>query len=294
MNQRSMCHICPLNGQRKVGHDGPPDAEYIGIFEAPGGDEESHLSTRGVPFGRPLQGKAGYYMRVRHLAPIGLQELLPNERSPKSPRLGRLRIHLMNVAMCRPPNNDINSKEGKHAVRCCANSARWFVNKLLAENPNRTLCPAGGTALSMLRGEETPIEPYRGRLMTLIGPLKYEDEKDIEKYVLRGQKPKEEWWPEVELGLKHFIKLWRKLTRTLESGKKKQIDSAFLLENPWLIEWTKLWKKQKTLLNKQSRTSESAVKKPPGTRTRTARSVRATKQLPIETLPSPSETPTPE
>lgn len=254
VGMRSMCHICPLNGQRKVGHDGPVDAEFIGIFEAPGEGEEDDRATKGVRYGRPLQGKTGYFMRVRHLAPVGLQELLPNPRSPGSPRLGALYIHLMNVVMCRPPLNKIESTDGKKAQRCCANGARGHLNMLLATNPNRTLTPAGGTALSMLRGVKTPIEPFRGRVMMTNGlPFPYEPESDIEKYVLRGMKPKEEWWSTFEVWLKSFVKLWRSTKKTLErvyvNGKKEE----FLSKNPWLTDWTKLYKKQLTARRKREK-----------------------------------------
>lgn len=254
----SLCHVCPLNGQRMVGSDGPPDAEYLGIFEAPGQDEEEYGLTGkyATKYGRPLQGKTGYFMRVRHLGDpkVGLQELLPPYPGRTAPRLGKLKIHLMNVAMCRPPNNKIDSPEGKKAVRCCGNGARWQINEWLKRHPNGTILPAGGTALSLLRGTKTPIEPYRGRFMVHGNdPLHYEDEADIYKYVLRGVKPQEPWWPEVEAGLKHWCKLWRKVERKLLATSLKQIESSFLLENPWLTDWMKLWKKQKAALTRAAK-----------------------------------------
>jgi len=264
VGMRSMCHICPLNGQRKVGHDGPINVEHIGIFEAPGADEEADEITRGRKYGRPLQGKTGYFMRVRHLAPVGLQELLPNARKPSSPRIGRLAIHLMNVVMCRPPDNKIDSPAGKRAQRCCANGARWFLNERITENPNIMLNPAGGTALSMLRGTKTPIEPYRGRIMMTDGqPFKYEAEEDIIKYVLRGQHPQEEWWETFEIWIKSFIKFYRSVERALLRQQKKMSDALLLGSVPALVEWTKLWKKQKASLGraaKREATTNSGVK----------------------------------
>lgn len=288
VGKRSLCHVCPLNGQRKVGEDGPDDAQYVAIFEAPGADEESHLSTRGVPYGRPLQGRTGYYLRLRHLAHVGLQELLPNPRSPQSPRIGRLGVKLLNTIMCRPPDNKIDSPEGKAAQLCCGNSARWRLNTLYEADPNRTWLPAGATALSMLRGDKTAIEPYRGRPTMHTPPLAYIPEDEIYKKVLRGKKPKEEWWPSVESGMKHWIKYWRKVERTLGASLKKATQSAFLEANQWLTEWTKLWKKQKATLARQSRQAQSD-----GTPTPTApRAPRKRKQH-TETLPLLSETPTP-
>lgn len=303
INQRAMCHICPLQGQRKVGHDGPVDSNFLGIYEAPGEDEEADRLTRGAPFGRPLQGKTGYFMRVRHLAHVGLQQLVPNPRKSTSPLIGRLHIHLMNVMMCRPPENNALSKEGKHAYRCCANGARWFINRWLAENPDRTILPNGGVALSLIRGVKTPIEPYRGRPTMLDGPLEYEDERDIEKYVLRGVKPKEEWWPDFEVGVKHLSKLWKKLVRTIESGKKKQTESSFLEQNPWLTEWTKLWKKQKASLGRAAKREattqngaqhEDTTQSLPGTPTSTVPRAPRKRKPRTATLPLPFETPTPQ
>ena len=210
----SLCHVCPLNGQRKVGHDGPADARHIGIAEAPGADEEAYGATRGYKYGLPLVGATGYFFKLNHLVPRGLADVLQGKRRDGTTYdyVGNLRVHLMNVIMCRPPDNKIDSREGKRAVKCCANSARWFLNERLRENPNRMLNPMGGTALSLLRGEKTPIDPYRGRVL---GPytglaFPYEPEADIYKYVLRGMKPKEEWWPLLERVLKMILTIQRR------------------------------------------------------------------------------------
>lgn len=252
--QRSLCHACPLNGQRKVGHDGPLDAEHIAIFEAPGADEEDYLATKGVRYGRPLVGKTGYFMKLRHLAPLGLVTLVPG-RNPKYPRIGALKVHLMNVIMCRPPKNKIDSVEGKKAVACCSNSALHIINRALAANPNISLHPAGGTALSMLRGVKTPIEPFRGRLLTREAgaPYPYVPEDVIYKKVLRGVKPKEEWWPDFEIWLKSLIRLFKKSSRRAERISGKALETSFLNENPWLTDWTKLWKKQRTAMRKREK-----------------------------------------
>ena len=263
VGMRSMCHICPLNGQRKVGHDGPVDAKFIGIFEAPGESEEIDRLTKGVKYGRPLQGKTGYFMRVRHLAAVGLQELIRNPRRPESPLLGALHVHLMNVAMCRPPDNKIESPIGRKAARCCANSARWHVNNILARDPNITLIPAGATALSMLRGEKTSIEPYRGRPTMLATPqLRYEPEAEIEKFVLRGVKPQEEWWEAFALWLKKFILFYRKCGRSLTKQKEKAAQTQFLEQNGWLTDWSKLWKKQKAAATKRAKAAATATVPP--------------------------------
>lgn len=151
--------------------------------------------------------------------------------------------------MCRPPGNKIDSPEGKKAVRCCANGARWQLNEAIRRNPNIMLVPNGGTALSLLRGVKTPIEPYRGRFLVKGDEaFPYEDEAEIVKYVLRGQKPKEDWWPAFETWLKSVMKLYKKAGRSLERRSLKSQQDSWLAENPWLTEWSKLWKKQKAAM----------------------------------------------
>src|SRR5690349_16442503 len=98
----AMCHVCPLNGQRKVGHDGPIEADHIIIGEAPGKDEEDYGRTRGYKYGRPFQGATGYYMKLNQLAPVGLVRLIPNRRNEKYPIPELTNVHIMNVMMCRP------------------------------------------------------------------------------------------------------------------------------------------------------------------------------------------------
>lgn len=71
-----------------------------------------------------------------------------------------------------------------------------------------------------------------------------EPEGDIIKYVLRGKHPTEEWWPTFEMWWKGLLKWQRKLDRILLASAKRELDSTLLLENPWLSEWTKLYKRQ--------------------------------------------------
>lgn len=247
----ALCHVCPLNGQRKVGHDGPLDVEHIVIAEAPGEKEEEYKITKGVKYGRPLGGPTGYYMKLNQLAPVGLVELLPgrDERYPIPVLKG---VHLMNVIMCRPPKNKIDSKEGKQAQRCCANSARWFLNERLRENPNIMLNPMGGAALSLVRGEKTPIEPYRGRPT---GPhstlqLEYEPEDAIFKYVLRGRKPPEEsiWWT-VEPVLKLILRASRVGVRRASKRLPPEVSQIFAIVKLMLTKQRTALKKRTTMEN---------------------------------------------
>jgi len=239
----ALCSACPLNGQRKVGHDGPINVEFVAIAEAPGEDEESYGAARGEKYGRPLVGATGRIFKD-NIARVGLATKIVGSH-PFYPSFTDLKVHLMNVVMCRPPKNKIDSPAGKKAVRCCANSARWFINQLLAKNSDITLLPMGGTALELLLNKEASIIAYRGRVL---GPsenltLAYEPDEAILKFVLRGQKPKEEWWPHLEKLLKLILALQR---RGITSAIKREM----LASNPWLSEWAKLWTKQRNMLRK--------------------------------------------
>jgi len=243
----ALCHICPFKGQRKVGHDGPSDAEHIYILDTPTrGDSENLLGK--TRYGRILNDKVGYFVKKNYLAPLGLVELIPNDRKPEYPRIGKLKVHIMSVTMCHPPDiRKLDNAIVAKAVRCCANSARWFLNERIAANPNIMLNPAGAIALSLVRDKLTPIEPYRGRLLVKPNaPFPYEDENIIASVVLRGVKPKEAWWEQFALWFNSFLKVYRKTEKQLLRLSGKAIETSFLLNNPWLVEWTKLWKKQKS------------------------------------------------
>lgn len=250
----ALCHICPLKGQRRAGHDGPAEADHIYIIDTPTrGDSENLLGK--TRYGRILNDKVGYFVKKNYLAPLGLVELVVNDKKPEYPRIGKLNVHIMSVTMCHPPDiRNLNNAIVRKAVKCCANSARWFLNERIAANPNIMLNPAGAIALSLVRSMETPIEPYRGRfLVKAKEPFAYEDENVIASVVLRGAKPKEAWWPGVESGLKHWIKLWRKVERECMKRSGKAIETQLLLDNPWLVEWSKVWKKQKAVRAKAAK-----------------------------------------
>lgn len=161
----------------------------------------------------------------------------------------------MAVTMCHPPDiKKLDSAIVKKAVKCCANSARWFLNERLAANPNIMLNPAGALALSLVRNEPMPIEPYRGRYMVKSPePFPYEDANAIATVVLRGVKPKEAWWPAFETWLKSFTRFYRKVEKFCSQSQKKAAQEQFLSENTWLLDWTKLWKKQKAAMVKASK-----------------------------------------
>lgn len=207
----ALCHVCPLNGQRKVGHDGPPpqDAQFFAIAEAPDEGESEYGIARGAKYGRTLAGKKGYFWKIEQLAPVGLASVT-ERKGNRWPEVKGMDVHVMPVIMCRPPRDRIDSKEAKQAVRCCANSARWFLNTYVYES------------------ERFPLEP----------------EYDIYKYVCRGKKPVEAWWESFEEWLKGLIKWHRKSERVMWKQEAKADEARTLADNPWLVEWTKLYKKQ--------------------------------------------------
>lgn len=208
----SHCHVCPLNGQRKVGHDGPPpeEANLFAVAEAPGADEESHGIARGIKYGRPLVGKTGYFWKLEQLGPAGLARI-EQRRGSKWPEVKAVEVHMMNVIMCRPPRNKIDSKEGKVAVRCCANGARAFLNEYVY-------------------GGETRF------------PL--ESELDILKYACRGRKASGQEWEWFVPWWKWFRKFYRACERGMTKDAEKAATTAVLAEHAWLAAWMKEYKKQ--------------------------------------------------
>lgn len=211
----SMCSVCPLNGQRKVGKDGPSDAAILGIAEAPGEDEERWGKARGAKYGTPLVGKSGYRFRIENLAPAGLVDVTP-DASRSYPRLGPTRAWLTNVTMCRAPKSKVDTPDGRKAVRCCANSLRAYLREQLAADPNRMVVAIGGVAASFMRGRPTKIDAHRGRprhfaepLSDIARALEPEPEEDIMKFALKGRKPKEVWWPRFDKTMKKILMLQR-------------------------------------------------------------------------------------
>lgn len=75
----AQCDVCPLRGQRPVPMDGPPDADFVIVAEAPGYNE--------VEQGRPLVGASGRM----------LNEALARGGLP------RHACRATNVLLCRPP-----------------------------------------------------------------------------------------------------------------------------------------------------------------------------------------------
>jgi DNA polymerase-1 len=89
--QGARCESCPLRKAPYVPSWVPDDPQFIIVGEAPGADE--------VLRGRPFVGRAGQLLQSR-LAAVGLDF----ERAA-----------VLNVASCRPPNNQLPSE----AAKCC-------------------------------------------------------------------------------------------------------------------------------------------------------------------------------
>lgn len=245
----SLCHVCPLNGQRKVGCSGNIDASHIATTDFPS-DEDSKLGvSRGERYGRILEDKLGYWYKREHIVQGGMAKLVrvPGRRWP---RVVLSDIFITSLIMCHIPGKGkaqqkIKSPIWKAARLCCENSWRRLMRKLLTENSERTLEPMGVDALCATYGEKMSIEGHRGRVaepMTkadidrVLAPV---PELDIYKKVLRGKHPQEEWWDAIEWFLKGAIKGNR-------ASLRAQIKAAKLAAvPPEVMAWTKEWKKQK-------------------------------------------------
>ena len=215
----SLCHVCPLNGQRKVGCSGNIDASHIATTDFPSKDDSELGVSRGERYGRLLEDHLGYWFKLEHVVAGGMAKLV---RVPgrKWPRVVLHDILFTSLIMChipgkgKPPQK-IKSPIGKAARLCCENSWRRLMRKLLSENPERTLEPMGNDALSATYAAKMSIEGHRGRVAE---PLTKDDlarvfapipEIEIYKKVLRGKHPTEPWWDSIEWFLKEVIKQQR-------------------------------------------------------------------------------------
>jgi hypothetical protein len=247
----SFCAVCPLNGQRKVGADGPIDAEHIIVLDMPTKDDAQLGVSFGYKYGRPARSGAAYYWKLENLVPAGIATI--HQRPGKVwPNVELTNAQVLNVTMCNNPADPKGKKpESKAARRCCANSLRAFLRTRRNKNPNISIHPCGGPALTTVMQTKVAIDSYRGRFVGNVhgeplGPtnaewarmLTDEPEGDIIKYVLRGKHPREEWWPDFELWWKGFRKLYRKTERAL-------VKQAVLDATPAeVLSWTKVYKQQ--------------------------------------------------
>lgn len=225
LDNGSRCDLCPLRGQRVVGTDGPLNASHICIAEAPGQQEEEWGIRYGETFGRPLVGPTGGLWKHEELAGAGgdLVRVIDRSEQEKPPLALLNDVFVTNVVMCRPPKNKLDNPLGRKAAAACAPSLRKLLRRMLAENPNRMIEWMGATALAFSRnrlgyntskGRTKPaISPWRGRpieptqknLDRLNAALADVPDEVLDKYLLRGVKPKEEWWGAQEKVLKQIL-----------------------------------------------------------------------------------------
>jgi len=227
----SMCGVCPLNGQRKVGCVGDPDAGPVMILEAPGAEEESYNAAH-QKYGVPIVGRSGWALKFKLLAPVGLIDI--EQKEGQWPKVKKWNVFVMNRIMCRPPNNKINSPEGKKALACCSNSAKSLMAYLLARNPDRAVIASGGTALDLLTGQAT-IGPYRGRVLnwknSYVTPM---PQDSVLKIALRGVKPPAEAEPYLKI-LKLLLSKSRSSLKAAPLRQKKALEKeALSLAKPYL------------------------------------------------------------
>ena len=125
---------CPYYGKRFVLGDGPPEAEIIGIGEAPGQDEERT--------GKAFTGSAG----------TKLTKLM------KAAGMKRTEICLRNCLGCRPPANKIKAPEAKQALSLC-----WPRLQGTLEG-RKVIILFGGTALKRVLNlkDDEKISKHRG------------------------------------------------------------------------------------------------------------------------------------
>ena len=124
------CEKCPLKDCPPVRGKGPAGGIMV-LGEAPGATE--------VQRKEPFVGQSGQLLRST-LKAAGVD--------PSS-------VYYTNSCLCRPPQNKTPSTT---AVKCCSQRLR---DEILGVDPQKILC-VGGTGLSALRGEPTPITKWRG------------------------------------------------------------------------------------------------------------------------------------
>lgn len=281
-NARCLCELCPLNGKRKVGCDGDPRSKHLAIGESPGKDESEDGIPYGRPYGRPFKGKAGYLFKLEMLVAAELAKAI-DEGEHKWPRVADMKVWVANLIQCQPPKNKITTKEGKKAEIACGESLKRLVLMLLTADPNRTVDPMGAYPTSWILGKTpaqkgfkaVPINAYRGYEL---GPYDLDFYKRMlaptplnERiaYLLRGVKPPKSWVgvKREEPGLYRAMTFdpetfeyretvircdtgWKPLVtwiiKALDKASKDAEKEAAIRRTPAeIIEWGKLWRKQK-------------------------------------------------
>jgi DNA polymerase len=162
---KSRCKECPLNGYAtKVrGESANENPKIAFIGEAPGADED-HL-------GHPFVGSAGKELD-RVLAKGGIH---------------RHNAYLLNLANCRPPQNDLDSPEGIEAQECCRPGFEEELQALFRLGV-RTLVSLGANPTRAL-GIEGSVHKVRGSVyeVTVAGLNFWCVPTFHPSYIIRGQ-----------------------------------------------------------------------------------------------------------
>ena len=182
------CKECPLAGQKKVlGIAGFEKPKVAIIGEAPGENEDRE--------GQPFVGAAG----ARLKGAVAQSGMIWHT------------VYKTNVLLCRPPNNEIDSVEGRVALECCAPGFKEEV-EWMEKQGIRVLVPTGNTALGAL-GIEGKIGKVRGSV--------YEVGKIVAvptyhpSFILRGM------WKEEPTWINDFIKARDVSLRKWKKPKEK-------------------------------------------------------------------------
>jgi uracil-DNA glycosylase family 4 len=130
-----VCTLCPFRSERACGSKGPPDAEFVIVGEAPGGQE----LVSGIPFVGP-SGK----MLDAQLTKNGIRTA---------------DVYITNALRCRPP---IGKPPPKQAIDAC----RDRLSGELKAYPRRVILALGNTALRALTGNyNLKITQERGKVI---------------------------------------------------------------------------------------------------------------------------------
>lgn len=185
------CKECPLDGQKKVlGIAGFEKPKVAIIGEAPGENEDRE--------GQPFVGAAGARLK---------------DAVAQSGMIWHT-VYKTNVILCRPPNNEIDSVEGRMAQECCLPGFKEEV-EWMEKLGIRVLVPTGNTALGAL-GLEGKIGKVRGSVYTvgkMVAVPTYHP-----SFILRGM------WKEEPTWINDFIK-----AREMSLKKWKRIKEKFNL-----------------------------------------------------------------
>ena len=162
---KSLCRQCPLDGYcTKVrGESANENPKIAFIGEAPGAEEDQS--------GHPFVGSAGKELD-RVLAKAGVH---------------RHNVYLTNLALCRPPKNDLDSPEGQEALVACRPGLEEEL-VALARIGVKTLVPLGAPATHAL-GMEGPVHKVRGSVyeVTIAGLNFWAVPTFHPSYIIRGQ-----------------------------------------------------------------------------------------------------------